>query len=337
VVHCDLKPANVLLDVKRGPLLTDFGIAQWADGCVYALDACGGVVGTPAYTAPEVWEQSSTDPAVDLYALGCMTHEMLTGAACFDAPTPEESMRKQARGPSFPDQWPAGVPAEVKHVLEKALAPDPAARFASAEQFWHALKDSERQAIQAKEDKMRADQAARWKQETLRAMGNKEWSLAKMLVGRWLARAPQDAHAASLQTWIEQKLRTAGEPGMPPQPDRSPGLPDDEQTVKADSTPTGERFKQVLSPIADQGKQAFTTVADWIEPTTTAMMDWIKPAITAVTDWSKQAFTAVVDGSKPMPSKISGLFAGKRWFVLLWVALLLATALLFFGLLRAGA
>jgi len=135
VVHRDLKPANILLDEERGPLLTDFGFARLMAESSASLSLSGGILGTPAYIAPEVWEMSGAETPVDIYALGCIVYAMLTGEVLFAGQSPMEVMRAHDRGPRFPAQWPQGIPDGVEPLLKKALARDPADRFESAGAF----------------------------------------------------------------------------------------------------------------------------------------------------------------------------------------------------------
>jgi serine/threonine protein kinase len=212
LVHRDLKPSNILLDSERGPLLTDFGFARLMGDSSVSLSLSGGILGTPAYIAPEVWELDAADPPADIYAMGCILYEMLTGAVLFAGKTPMQSMRAHDRGPQFPETWPEDVPAGIETVLNKALARDPAARYPSGNAFWHALHDLEARAQAAQDAAEQAAVAAQWREETEAAMAEGEWRAAKMAVARWLAVTPKDAEAKVAQAEIEQQLTSQRQP-----------------------------------------------------------------------------------------------------------------------------
>src|SRR5262249_40392908 len=94
IVHRDLKPANVLLDADGTPRVTDFGLAHLVAGD--DLTASGDIVGTPGYMAPEqAWGKSDrrpVGPATDVYALGAVLYECLTGRPPFQGLTPIDTM-----------------------------------------------------------------------------------------------------------------------------------------------------------------------------------------------------------------------------------------------------
>ena len=84
ILHRDLKPANILLDRERGPQLSDFGLATLIDQSTLNQE----IVGTPHYIAPELWHGRPPTPQSDLYALGCILYEVLTGAKLFAGERP---------------------------------------------------------------------------------------------------------------------------------------------------------------------------------------------------------------------------------------------------------
>ncbi len=131
VFHRDLKPSNVLLDEFGNVYLTDFGIAKLKD--VTALTHTGLVMGTPAYMAPEQWRGDPIDGRADIYALGVLLYQMLTGQLPFDAPTPPQMMylHLEQEPPLLADKV-AGLPAGIDTVVHQALAKDREWRFASA-------------------------------------------------------------------------------------------------------------------------------------------------------------------------------------------------------------
>lgn len=142
VIHRDLKPENVLLDGEGHALLADFGIAKLLEGspAAGALTATGGLIGTPAYMSPEQAQGLPLDSRSDLYSLGVVAFEMLTGKPPYDADTAMQIVMQQigAPVPSLTAVSPNASPA-LEDVLRKVLAKEPADRFDSSMAFAQAL------------------------------------------------------------------------------------------------------------------------------------------------------------------------------------------------------
>ncbi|MGI5213491.1 serine/threonine-protein kinase [Plantactinospora sp. CA-290183] len=125
LVHRDVKPGNVLVDRRTGQVyLTDFGIAR--DGATQTLTPDGEVIGTPAYIAPEQIRNSRVDHRADVYALGCVAYECLTGQKPFVRADPLSVLWAHAQDPPPPATGlRPGLPAAVDTVLARALAKSP--------------------------------------------------------------------------------------------------------------------------------------------------------------------------------------------------------------------
>jgi len=139
ILHRDLKPANILIDPDRGPMLADLGLAKLAGESSTSMTASGSVVGTPHYIAPEVWEGQGTTPQTDIYALGCILYEMVTGEKIFKGETSPAVMMAHFKPVGLPQQWPDGVPAGVTEILKTALANTPDQRYSTAGDMARAL------------------------------------------------------------------------------------------------------------------------------------------------------------------------------------------------------
>jgi serine/threonine-protein kinase len=132
VIHCDLKPQNVLLDAKNNPYLTDFGVAKLLDEST-VLTQGGTAMGTPAYMAPEQWQGAELDARTDVYALGVMLFEMLSGRLPFQGDTPFSMMNMHVYAPPPPLRvYRPDLPNSVEKVIRKALAEGREHRFQSA-------------------------------------------------------------------------------------------------------------------------------------------------------------------------------------------------------------
>ncbi len=138
VVHRDLKPANVLLHPERGPVIVDFGLAWFSTAL--NLTRTGAVIGSPQYLAPESFGASLTDERADLYAIGVILFEMLTGRPVYLADSVAELAACHA---SEPPPVVAVLRPEVDSALSavvgRAIAPQPEDRFATAGEFRQAL------------------------------------------------------------------------------------------------------------------------------------------------------------------------------------------------------
>lgn len=141
VVHRDIKPSNILLGEHDWVVLGDFGIARLTEGDD-RITSTGVTIGTAAYMSPEQAEgRSDLDGRSDLYSLGIMAYQLLTGRLPFDGPTPYAIIYKQIHEsvPSLRTIQP-GLPASFDAVLQKALAKRPEDRFRTANEFKHALE-----------------------------------------------------------------------------------------------------------------------------------------------------------------------------------------------------
>ena len=141
VIHRDLKAANVLLDPEHGAQLTDFGFARMVAESSLSLSVSGGVVGTPQYMAPEVWEGLPATAQTDVYALGCMVYEMVTGETLFRGDTTPSVMRAHFQPQVLPERWPEGAPPGLTDVLRLAVARMPAARYGRAGELADAMEE----------------------------------------------------------------------------------------------------------------------------------------------------------------------------------------------------
>src|SRR5581483_2350676 len=145
IVHRDLKPENILFTKDERPLLADLGLAKHfrKDGgrSTVALTQVGHMIGTAGYMAPEqVTDAKNAGPAADVFALGLILHECLTGQPAFSGKNPADLLANIAECKLAPliERRP-DLPETLLAALDTALAAAPASRFADGDAFAHAL------------------------------------------------------------------------------------------------------------------------------------------------------------------------------------------------------
>lgn len=140
IVHRDLKPSNILLDAQRRAILTDFGLARPA-GEGEGLTSEGIVVGTPAYMAPEqaAGQIDKIGPWTDLYSLGVILYQMLTGRLPFEGPALKVMAQIVHESPPRPSSLQSALDPALDALILKAMAREPHDRFQSAHEFRETL------------------------------------------------------------------------------------------------------------------------------------------------------------------------------------------------------
>ncbi|MGW2650732.1 protein kinase domain-containing protein [Streptomyces sp. NPDC001393] len=143
IVHRDIKPSNIMLIGPDTVKVLDFGIAKAFSEAATRITGSGATIGTPAYLSPEQISGAEIDHRADLYAMGCLLHELLTGQTPFRGDSPFAVMHQHL----YTEPEPASrlrpqVPPAVAAVILRALRKDPAERFADAGQMRAALTDA---------------------------------------------------------------------------------------------------------------------------------------------------------------------------------------------------
>ena len=151
IIHRDLKPSNILVtqsaDQPAVVKVLDFGIATLApdddDDDVSTLANTNSVIGTPRYMSPEQYKGQELTPAADVYSLGVILYELLTGMVPFSGSTPVEIAQKHANDPPHaPREIVAAIPEDVERIVFKALEKQPADRPANAALFRQELLET---------------------------------------------------------------------------------------------------------------------------------------------------------------------------------------------------
>jgi len=137
IVHRDIKPANIMVQPGGPPKLMDFGVAKIEAS---VMTTAGQILGSPSYMSPEQIAGENVTSRSDLYSLAVVAYEMLTGQPPFQGKTITQVIYQvMHEAPPPPRRWNAGLPARYDEIFARALAKDPAARFATAGEFVAAL------------------------------------------------------------------------------------------------------------------------------------------------------------------------------------------------------
>lgn len=140
MIHRDIKPSNVLIDERGNCLLTDFGLARMVEAAE-KLTTSGSIMGTPAYMSPEQGMGSNTDYRSDLYSLGVILYEMITGRVPYTAETPVAVVFKHIQDPlPAARKFNPNLPEALERVLLKSLAKNPEDRYQTADEFVQAVQ-----------------------------------------------------------------------------------------------------------------------------------------------------------------------------------------------------
>lgn len=158
IVHRDLKPLNIMIEsggsVREQIRILDFGLAKIKSSDLFGSFVAAktvGIVGSPAYMAPEQWSGEETDRRCDVYSLGIILYEMLTGDVPYKGSNIPSIMKKHLMAPPPPLATPeSGISAEVEKVVHRALEKQPETRTASVEQFIAELEQAVLQPAPAK-------------------------------------------------------------------------------------------------------------------------------------------------------------------------------------------
>lgn len=269
VVHCDIKPANIFMVGRRSPKVLDFGIARIAHREAPTID--GAVAGSPYYLAPEQLRGEAIDRRCDVYSLGVVLFELLTGQRPFTGQTLEEIHQAVLNAPTpQARQLNPKVPAALSAIVAKAMARDPAARLPSARH----LSTELRQWLDLPEARAVAEtpQAARRRRLVLLAVGLGVAGVVALIQSAWRPWAATDhqaplpvALATSDAAAVAEAASTPASAGMPSDASSHQAVA---ETTVADAAPSAPAGTAASAPASSRavdtakGKPPTSTARD---------------------------------------------------------------------------
>src|SRR3954471_15265147 len=253
VVHRDIKPHNVILDEEGRAKVTDFGIARAGAS---DMTETGSIMGTAQYLSPEQAQGRPVSPRSDLYSIGVMLYELLTGRVPFDAEAPVTIALKHVSEPPVPPaELNPAIPPALEAVVLRALEKDPERRFADAEEFAAALLEArEKPTVVALEpypmpgepfvEEERQDR--RWWLWLLGLL-----ALAALAVGAYLLLAPEKKPVPDV---------VGSSSAVPSQRLQNAGFEVDIETVQSDDVPNDRVTTQRPQPGEDAKEGSTVTI-----------------------------------------------------------------------------